>query len=94
MPNCDTFAGHFTSKIQLIRSALRQSQPSNVCIIDPTFSSSTLENFALVDAKSRNKVILQFKLATCFLDPIPTSLFKSIYKLLDRDYYCIVNCKF
>ena len=38
-----------------------------------------------------SKVVSQLKPSTCFLDPIPTSLFKSVYSSLDGDLLTIVN---
>ncbi|KAJ0062165.1 hypothetical protein NL108_017132 [Boleophthalmus pectinirostris] len=91
MPNCEDFVTYFSNKIQSIRADLQQIQPSNICITSPLILSNTLDSFALVDATTLNKIILQLKPATCFLDPIPTSLFKSVFNFLAQEVLNIVN---
>ncbi|KAJ0055115.1 hypothetical protein NL108_009851 [Boleophthalmus pectinirostris] len=91
MPNCEDFVTYFSNKIQSIRAEMQQIQPSNICITSPLILSNTLDSFALVDATTLNKIILQLKPATCFLDPIPTSLFKSVFNFLAQEVLNIVN---
>ncbi len=47
--------------------------------------------FFLVDAEMLSKVISQLKPATCFLDPIPTSFFRTVWSFLDEDVLNTVN---
>ncbi|XP_074533220.1 uncharacterized protein LOC141796151 [Halichoeres trimaculatus] len=52
----------------------------------------TLDSFALVDAELLGRVFSQVKPTTCLLDPIPTSLFKSLYGFLEVELLNMVNC--
>ena len=89
---CEDFADHFRSKIDDIRSLLSKDQNINFITTEPLFlHEDTLEKFALVDAEMLTKVSSQLKPATCMLDPIPTSFFKTFYRSFKDDLLNIVN---
>lgn len=90
---CEDFADHFVSKIDVIRSSILTNQNQNFYTSgQPLLSEETLESFALVDARTLGRVFSQVKPTTCLLDPIPTSLLKSLYGFFEEQILYIVNC--
>ena len=54
-------------------------------------NEKTLQRFVLIDAAVLEKVVSQLRPATCVLDPIPTSLFKTSFSVFKDDVIDIVN---
>ena len=50
-----------------------------------------MERFDLVDAETLSRIVTELKPSTCSLDPIPTSLFKTIFNSVSEDILAIVN---
>ena len=50
-----------------------------------------MERFDLVDAEKLSRIVTELKPSTCSLDPIPTSLFKTIFNFVSEDILAIVN---
>lgn len=50
-----------------------------------------MESFTLVDVETLRKVVTELRPSTCSLDPIPNSLFKSIFVSISTDILEIVN---
>uniref|UniRef100_A0A3P9M6K8 Reverse transcriptase domain-containing protein n=1 Tax=Oryzias latipes TaxID=8090 RepID=A0A3P9M6K8_ORYLA len=89
---CEDFADHFRSKIDSVRVNIIKGQKSlfigNVGLILP---EEALDSFDLVEAATLGRVFSQVNPTTCFLDPIPTSLFKSFYGSFESEILNIMN---
>ncbi|XP_036072780.1 uncharacterized protein LOC118597893, partial [Oryzias melastigma] len=89
----EDFADHFWSKIYSVRSSVLNYQKSlfieNDGLILP---EEALDSFDLVEATTLCRVFSQVNPTTCFLDPIPTSLFKSFYGSFESEILNIINC--
>uniref|UniRef100_A0A3B3HCT2 Reverse transcriptase domain-containing protein n=1 Tax=Oryzias latipes TaxID=8090 RepID=A0A3B3HCT2_ORYLA len=89
---CESFADHFRSKINAIRSSLLTQKGVDFNeSIALYLSEETLESFVLVDAVGLGQVFSQLKPTTCLLDPIPTSLLKTFYDFFESELLNIVN---
>uniref|UniRef100_A0A3B3C1C6 Reverse transcriptase domain-containing protein n=1 Tax=Oryzias melastigma TaxID=30732 RepID=A0A3B3C1C6_ORYME len=89
---CESFADHFRSKINAIRSSLLTQVDFDFNeSIALYLSEETLESFVLVDAVALGRVFSQLKPTTCLLDPIPSSLLKTYYDSFEPELLNIVN---
>lgn len=90
---CQDFADHFRGKIDFIRSSISPDQNTVFNALENLFlPEETLDSFALVDVQMLGRVFSQLKPTTCLLDPIPTSLFKTLYGFFETELLNIVNC--
>ncbi|XP_074522673.1 uncharacterized protein LOC141787880 [Halichoeres trimaculatus] len=89
---CEGFADHFSGKIDFIRASIFNQNTVFNTLESLFFPEETLDSFALVDAELLGRVFSQVKPTTCLLDPIPTSLFKSLYGFLEVELLNMVNC--
>uniref|UniRef100_A0A8C7WUK6 Reverse transcriptase domain-containing protein n=1 Tax=Oryzias sinensis TaxID=183150 RepID=A0A8C7WUK6_9TELE len=89
---CEDFADHLRSKIDSVRSNIIKGQKrlfiGNDGLILP---EEALDSFDLVEAETLGRVFSQVNPTTCFLDPIPTSLFKSFYWSFESEILNIMN---
>uniref|UniRef100_A0A3B3D471 Reverse transcriptase domain-containing protein n=1 Tax=Oryzias melastigma TaxID=30732 RepID=A0A3B3D471_ORYME len=90
---CEDFADHFRSKIDSVRSSVLNDQRTPFIEHDDLISpEEALDSFDLVEAATLGRVFSQVNPTTCFLDPIPTSLFKSFYGSFESEILNITNC--
>ena len=52
----------------------------------------TLDSFVLVNAENLKKVFSTVRPTTCLLDPIPSSLFKTLYGFFEAELLYMMNC--
>ncbi|KAF7645845.1 hypothetical protein LDENG_00197440 [Lucifuga dentata] len=89
---CEEFADYFREKIINIRSGICQQQNNTGFLETPNIPCEViLERFDLADVEMLRKVATELKPSTCSLDPIPTSLFKTIFYSVAEDVLAIVN---
>ena len=87
------FGQFFTEKISKIRNGLVQNMVSvDVGKVDtPCFQYPRMESFTQITHKELEKIIIRSNSKSCALDPIPTSLLKSLLPVLLPTICEIVN---
>lgn len=69
----------------------QQNRHTTFLDISGTQCNVRYECFDLVDADTLSKVVTELKSSMCSLDPIPTSLLKTIFNSVSKDILAIVN---
>uniref|UniRef100_A0A3P8P5K8 Reverse transcriptase domain-containing protein n=1 Tax=Astatotilapia calliptera TaxID=8154 RepID=A0A3P8P5K8_ASTCA len=90
---CEQFADHFRGKISAIRSDILSNRDMIVNTSEGSIvPEETLDSFVLVNAENLQKVFSTVRPTTCLLDPIPSSLFKTLYGFFEAELLCMMNC--
>uniref|UniRef100_A0A3P8PY01 Reverse transcriptase domain-containing protein n=1 Tax=Astatotilapia calliptera TaxID=8154 RepID=A0A3P8PY01_ASTCA len=90
---CEQFADHFRGKISAIRSDILSNRDMIVNTSEGSIvPEETLDSFVLVNAENFQKVFSTVRPTTCLLDPIPSSLFKTLYGFFEAELLYMMNC--
>ena len=83
----DEFAAYFRDKIANIKLGISQARPDekfdDMCPSLPR--KGTMELFSLVDTDMLRKEISQLKPSTCHLNPILTTVFKTVFNCIPEE---------
>ena len=89
----DKFIHYFSDKIAKIKDEFtdEQTRSTSEVVVDSTASQPSFTEFAPIDGKSLEKIILKGNSKSCGLDPLPTKLLKSSLPVLLPTLCRIVN---
>ncbi len=89
---CIELASFFSEKINNIRKVIGTSSSyAEVIQIRPQLKKVTMEVFEAIDSSILEEIVQHLKSSTCYLDTLPTYLFKSVLNCFEADVLEVVN---